>query len=132
MFQNWVRLGLQVGLVEVLRQADAQHAAQPDGDIGVAAEIKVDLQGIGVQQHPGPAGVSDLGGIGGVERHQRQRVRQDELLEQPQHQALPGRPQNSAGGETGLAQVFDEALQAVDRTGGEGREKEHVDEVFLK
>ena len=34
------QVGLEVGGVEVLRQADAEQAPEPDGDIGVAAEIE--------------------------------------------------------------------------------------------
>lgn len=39
----------EIGLVEILGQLNAQQAADPPGDIGVAGEVAIDLQGKIVQ-----------------------------------------------------------------------------------
>src|SRR5271157_589905 len=126
------QVGFEVRGVEVLRQADTQQSTQPDGDIGVTAEIEEDLQSVGVDQQPHPSGAAHLCGIGGVQSDQGQAVGQHELLEQAQRQARAGCGKVSDRWSERVAQVFDKTVQPVDRAGGEGREKDGVDQVFLQ
>ena len=45
-----------VGMVEVLAEAEAEHRAESDRHVGVAGEVKVDLQRVGEQPDPGRRG----------------------------------------------------------------------------
>lgn len=53
-----------VGRVEVKWQVDVQHLSHADSHVGVTAEIKVNLNGIGKSNHKGVGGVK--GGYIGV------------------------------------------------------------------
>ena len=57
--------GGDVGILKVLGQPEAQHLAQADGHPGIAAEIKIELQGKGQQRHPGHGGGQTLKANGG-------------------------------------------------------------------
>ena len=53
-----------IGMLEVPGQAEAQHPAQPQSHPGIAAEVQIQLQGIGCDAHPcqrrGHALVADI------------------------------------------------------------------------
>ena len=42
-----------IGGVEVLGKAETQHARQADGHVGIAREVKIDLEGVGNGPDPG-------------------------------------------------------------------------------
>jgi hypothetical protein len=103
----------RVRVVEVFGQRNTHQPSQADGDVGVAAEIQVNLESIGVEHHPQPAGRAHLTGVGGVQRETRQGVGQDEFFEQPQRDALAGgekivRAAAAHGGSYGLQAVIDD------------------------
>ena len=75
------QVGLQVGLLEVLRKPDAEEASQPDGDVRIPAEVKEDAEGIGIYQRPHPEDGSCLLRVNAVESHHRQGVGEHEFLE---------------------------------------------------
>src|SRR3954447_9826173 len=43
----------RVGIVEVLRKAEAKHARNPDRHVGIAGEIEIDLQRVADDAEPG-------------------------------------------------------------------------------
>ena len=45
-----------VGIVEVFNEIEAHHMAQTDRHIGVAAEVKIDLQRVGDRAQPAGGG----------------------------------------------------------------------------
>ncbi len=51
---------LQIGRIEIFRQLEPEQPPQPYGNIGIAAEIEKDLEGIGIQQYPSPSPRADL------------------------------------------------------------------------
>ena len=55
-----------VGIVEVLLEAEAEHRPKADGHVGIAGEIVVELQGVGHTAEPGH-GRGDLPGRGEAE-----------------------------------------------------------------
>ncbi len=102
-----------------------------ESNVGVAAEVEVDLEGVGVDDDPHPKGGGDLGCIGVVQGDERQRVGDDEFFEQAKQQAL------TCGIEgfkiqtcKGSAQVFDKTFETVDGTCGEGGEEDDVGDEF--
>ena len=110
------QVGAQVRVVEVLRQFESQRAANGQGDIGVAAEVKIDLQGVRVDHHPQPAGVGHLAGDLRVEGHNGKRIRHGEFLEQAEHQPAEGLGEFGGIQRGGGAQIFQEAVEFVDGT----------------
>ena len=56
-----------VGRVEVDREVEAQHEAEPDRHVAVAREVEVDLEGVGRNAEPGVGG-AEIAGIGQRER----------------------------------------------------------------
>ena len=127
------QIGLEIGIIEIFRQGDPHQVPQSDRQIGITAEIEINLQGIGVNQQPGPAGALHLRRVRGVERKEGQAVGHDKLLKQPQRQALPGQADlRRVAKDDRLAQIFDEAFAAVDRAGGKGRIEKQVGHIFAK
>ena len=51
-----------IGIVEVFGEAEAEHVAQADGHIGIAGEVKIDLQG--VEQNTTPVAQHRVAGVG--------------------------------------------------------------------
>ena len=127
------QVGPEIRGVEIFRKSNSHQVAQPNRQVGVAAEIKIDQQGIGIYQQPCPAGACHLGRVGGVQRKEGQAVSHDKFLKQPQHQALTGQADlRRIAEDHHLAQILGEALDTVDGTGGEGRVEEQVSHVFTK
>ena len=76
-----------VGPIEVLQEVEPEHASQADGHVAVAAEVKVDLQGVGHHAQPGHGRWCHVHGQGedgiGDARHL---VRDQHLLRQTDHE----------------------------------------------
>ena len=77
----------QIRIAEILREAEAQHPAEADGHVGIAAEVKIELQR--VPDQPQPRGQHrQRSKIAPDPRDQpRQRVGQQRLFRQPDGEA---------------------------------------------
>lgn len=71
-----------IGVIEILVKMESKHQAQPDGHIGIAAKIEVDLEGIGQRAQPRRRNGKASGGgaVKGLVRQQRNAVGQEHLL----------------------------------------------------
>ncbi len=115
-----------VRLVEIGRKAEAEQRRQRDRDIGVGAEIAIDLHRIAVdaEQQIGPAIVGRRG-EDRIDQPGREVVRDDDLLEQPEQDQQQRRRDRDRLGR-GPRQLRQEIGGAHDRPGDELREKRHV------
>jgi len=122
------QVGLEIRRGEVLGQLHPQRQPQADGDVSIPGKVEVNLQRINVKQQPHPARAAHLRGILWAERHQRQRISDDEFFSQPQHQPPPGLCPLLAARVAARRdiEIALEALQAVDWPGQKRREKDHV------
>ena len=75
-----------IGLVEVLHEAEAHHQAQTNGHAAVAGEIEVQLRGVGDGSQPGLAG-GRVGQPEAVVDHRRQTIGDEHLLDEALHEA---------------------------------------------
>ena len=101
-------------------------ARDPDGDIRVAAEVKVDLKGVGIYNDPHPPRCADLGSQCIVQSDDCQRVGNHEFLKEPEEEALPGQEGFVLGQGKVFSQILAEAFRAVDGTGSQCREKQNI------
>ena len=71
-----------IGIIEILVKMESKHQAQPDGHIGIAAKIEVDLEGIGQRAQPRRRNGKASGGgaVKGLVRQQRNAVGQEHFL----------------------------------------------------
>ena len=76
---------------KVLGQPDSHQARDPNGNIGVAAEVKVDLKRIGIYNDPHPARRSHLRCQRVIQGDDCQGIGDHEFLEQAEEDALPGK-----------------------------------------
>ena len=114
--------------VEVRREADAEEQRDADGDVGVAAEVGVDLERVAVdgEEDLERAVVAGRGedlvhdGAGEEARHHH-------LLEQARHDQPEGAGRLDAPGVGALAQLGQELGGPHDRAGHEVREEREVD-----
>src|ERR1035441_4599718 len=74
-----------VGRIEVLQELEAEHAAQPDGHVRVAAKVEVDLKRVGEHAYPSVQRQGIRGEECGV-RDLPQRIRQQDLLREADHE----------------------------------------------
>ena len=74
-------VGLEIGRGKILRKLDASQAGDADGDIGVTAEVEINLKCVRVHDDPHPASRPDLRGKQIVDRDQCQGVCHHEFLE---------------------------------------------------
>ena len=73
-----------VGAVEVLRQAESHEERHADGDVGIAREVGVNLQGVGEQRDEVlEAGKQERCIENAVDEVCREVVAQDNLLREP-------------------------------------------------
>src|SRR5699024_5824159 len=77
-----------IGVVEIDHKVKAQHGAQAPGHIGVAAEVDVDLQGVGQNAAPGGQGTGGRGVGGGLVPQQGELVGQQDLFGQTDGELL--------------------------------------------
>src|SRR5216684_1236620 len=56
----------EIGAGEVFRNFEAEHATEPDSHVGVAAEVEIDLEGVGGDAKPGVDSVRRFGVEDGV------------------------------------------------------------------
>ena len=128
--------GGEVGAVEVLHKAEAQHFGRAPGDVGVGGEIAVNLEGKGHGGHQeGPAPLV-LGVVVHGVHHGGQVVGDDHLFEQaPQHRVDAGLDVLVAEGVV-LLELVEDVAGALDgpghQLGEEGDEQGVVDEVLLR
>ena len=119
------RLG-QIGVVEVFREVEAEHLAQPDGHIGIAGKVVVDLQGVVQCTQPSQRGADqsrfqrkDLIGPGG------EPVGQNHLFAQPVQKPLDAVGKPGQGNRPAGQLVFHLGVQH-DGTGHQLGEKAHI------
>ena len=78
-----LQAGRPVGLVEVVAESESEQQGDADGDIAVAAEVAVDLQGVAVDGQQGlQSGCAPRIGEHPVHKFGGQDVGDDDLLEQ--------------------------------------------------
>ncbi len=109
-----------VGLVEVLHEAEAHHQAEADGHVAVAGEVEVELRGVGQGAEPGVAGGRVLQGEA-VVGEGGQGVGDEHLLDEALHEA------GAAFGELvdgvgAVVELVDQVLEAQHRAGDQVRE----------
>ena len=75
--------GREIGEVEVQRELEAQALGDPSGDVGIAGEVAVDLEGERIDRQEGRTTVESLPAPEKCVDHLRQVVGDDDLLEQP-------------------------------------------------
>lgn len=75
------QVGFEVGRGEVFREFDSEQLRNAESDVGVAAEIEVDLEGVGVDDDPHPKRGGDLGCVRVVQGDEGKRVGDDEFFE---------------------------------------------------
>ena len=73
------QVGFGIGRGEIFGKLDADQSCRPNGNIRVAAEIKIDLEGVGIQDDPHPAARADLGRQGVVQSDQCQGIRDRQI-----------------------------------------------------
>ena len=111
-------------IVEVFKEAEAEHSAKPDGHVGVSGELEIELQRKEQRTHPA-----------GDERDFRQSVqRRDHGITAVRDQNLFGKTDREA--EQAVVEIreihmtvgklFLDVLVAYDRTGDELREERNV------
>ncbi len=76
------QVGFEVRRGEVLGQFDSEQLGDAESDVSIAAEVEVDLEGVGVDDEPHPKRRGDLGCVGVVQGNESQRVGDDEFFEQ--------------------------------------------------
>ena len=123
------------GIVEVLLEVEAEDAAQADGHVAVAAEVKEDLERIADRADPGRAR-GELAAAEGEDlvRQQAHLVRQQDLLRQTEEEAAhaPADPVEAEfplldlGGDVGVAHDG-----AGDELGEEGDVQQDREEALL-
>jgi len=126
--QNSWKLLERYGRAVVLREGEAHQQRDPDRHVGIAAEVAVDLDRVGVQGEPG-VGRGERAGDGedGVHDLARQEVGDADLLDQPE------RDQPAGGAERDVARVArgrelgQELACADDRPGHQVGEEAEVD-----
>ena len=120
-----------VGLLEVLHEAEAHHQAQADGHVAVAAEVEVQLCGVGQGAEPGIARGGVLQGEAVVGDH-GQGVGDEHFLDEALHEA------GAAFGELvqgvgAVVELVDQVLEAQHGACDQVRENRHerceVDQV---
>ena len=122
--QKSARLTRLVGAVEVVRHGEAEEEAEAHGDVGVAGEVEVDLEGVGVDadQDFGSAieggGVEDaVGDVVGEE------VGDEEFFDEAGGDEEEGTAALGLGEGEGLLELLDEVGDAVDGAGDDDGEE---------
>ena len=117
-----------IGIVEVLRQAEAEHPAQADGHVRVAGEVKIQLECVGDGAQPGQAHRQPVPGGKGAIGDLPKGVRQQDLFRQAETEA-GGALGRTGGGLPPVRQGRAEVVPAQDGTlqklGEEGHEQHH-------
>ena len=98
--------GGHVGVVEVLRKAEAQHASKAQGHVAVGGEVQVDLEGEGQGVEPG---IEHRGSACGVELGHEipQEIGQKHLLPQAEEKTGESLPEGLLAGPPLLKRVLD-------------------------
>ncbi len=124
-----------IGIVEVLHKLESKHPSQPDGHVGISAEIKIDLQRIGDNSNPccQDRKASDLHSLHRGVNH-AEIVGEQHLFRQPFDEKL--RPQSEARQcDAALLELRFDIRITDNRPGNELREhgdiQAEADEVFL-
>ena len=115
--------------VEVDRELEPQELRDADGDVGVAAEVAVDLHGVGDEADDGvdrgaPGGVAE----DGVDDRAGQEVRDHDLLEQAAQDQPHRRGHVHVARVALLVELRDELVGPHDRPGHQVREERQVQE----
>src|ERR1700681_575431 len=120
-----------IGALEVFRDRDAEQPREADRDVGVAAEIEVDLRGVG--QHPDPVVERSVRRARRQDRlrEQRHRVGDDILLRQADGDAITMQQQLLVRRASEGCDLRSEALKPFDRSGHQ-RRKEHREDGEVK
>ena len=119
--QNGDRLA-DVGVAEVARQAETEDHADGNGHERVAAEVEIDLQGVGHGAGPGGHRVQGLAGQGEHPvRHCAQVVGNERLLGQADDEQAQAEA-DAAGGDAPPHQRLGNGVVADDRSGHHVRE----------
>ncbi len=120
--------GAAVGGVEVHRQADAEEPGHTGGDVAVAGEIKVQLEGIAQDHQPGRRGAQLPQAGPAVVHHGAEGIRQQHLLDGAAADGVDaGRGIRPVGMEKGLPpQLGKEGVRPQDGAGGDRGEKQAV------
>ena len=123
--------GSYVGVPEVLRRLKAKHAAQADGHVAVAREIKVDLNRIGRSPQPGHADVQRAAQGKGAVHNGGHGARNQHLLAKAHDEPAqaPGRPLAVKGA---AEQLGREMVKAGNGAGGDLGEKGDVQQHVQK
>ena len=122
--------GAAVGGVKVHRQADTEEPGHACGDVAVAGEVKVQLEGVAQDHQPGRRG-AQLPQMGpAVVHHGAEGVRQQHLLDgaaadgvAPRRRVGPVRPE-----EVLSPQLGEEGVRPQDRAGGDNGKKQAVEQ----
>ena len=117
-----------VGRVEVDGEPDAEQEGEPDGDVGVPAEVAVDLHGVapGREDHLGRGVLRGVGEdrVDDGARHVR---RDHHLLEQAGHDQPQGPRVVDLVGVASLRSLGQELVAPHDRSGQQVREEGEVE-----
>ena len=122
------KAGCAVWAVEVLGEHESHQQGQPDGNVGVAGEVAVDLRGIGVggQQHVGRV-VGLRHAEHGIDHRPAEVIGDYDLLDEPHPDQGQSRAHPDVLGVTRPRQLWEELSRAHDRAGDEVREEAQVD-----
>lgn len=119
-------VGLCVWRGEVFGEFDSDETRDANGNVGIAAEVEINLEGVGVEDDPHPTRCADLDCKRVVERHQCQRVGDDEFFEQTNDDPLTCEQRFILREMKFFSQVSREAFGAVNGTSGERGEENNV------
>ena len=122
--------GAAVGGVEIHRQAEAKQPGDAGGDVAVAGEVKVQLEGVAQDHQPGRRGAQLPQVCPAVVHHRAEAVRQQYLLAGAAADGVnPRRGVGPVRAEEALSpQLGEEGVRPQDGAGGDGGEKQAVEQ----
>ncbi len=117
--------------IEILRENEPEHEPEPDRHVGVAAEIEIDLEGVGDRPEPGVERADRAGIEGGVGNFSAG-IREQDFLRQAEHEKRDA-ARKFLRGEGAMLQLLGEEGELQDRSRDQmrehGNEAGEIDEI---